>query len=429
MSSVAAPDSPRPGVLTASTAGAADGLARVILRWALVVNVVVSMSLFNELLVPPSLALIQQYATILLWLVIASCAMSMKPILRWEVGTDLLALIAFYGFAITSVLWSDLSAASLMKAAALTLTSVCAGLLATRMTIEDMVANINIGLLVICLASLMAVVFVPSIGITQEWSHEGNWQGVFESKQSLGIIGAIFMFFSAYQWLIRRNHLWFAICFLAAAACAIGSESRGGGALALVACLCVVLAGRSSRTATLLSFAPFILALSASVLIAWLFSTGGDSFVILGSKIDLTQRTFIWQHALAHFNERPILGYGINGFWTNKDIYLDFKREHGWVLDNFHSGYVAILTETGIVGFLLFLSATFLFGARMVTSIRDQSMSRPRVVALIGFMVLVYMIDITETIFLRSTSFISTLIFAFLINAALPSRRTTDEAA
>lgn len=420
MSSVA--EGPRP-VAFAITRADTDSLPRSVLRVAIVINVVLSMSLFNEVLVPPGLASIQQYGTILLWLVIAGCALAMTPILRWEVGTDLLASLTFYVFAVASVLWSDLSAASLMKAAALTLTSVCGGLLATRMTVEDLIGNINIGLLVICAASLVAVIFVPSIGVTQEWSHEGNWQGVFESKQSLGIIGAIFMFFSAYQWLIRRNHLWFAITFLAAAACAFGSGSRGGGALAMVACLCVVLAGRSSRNAMVLSFAPLGLALFASVLIAWLFSTGGDSFEVLGSKIDLTQRTFIWQHALAHYGERPILGYGINGFWTLKDMLLDFKREHGWVLDNFHSGYVAILTETGIVGFLLFLSATFLFGVRMVTSIRDQAMPRSRIVALIGFMVLIYMIDLTETIFLRSTSFISILIFIFMINAALPSAR------
>ncbi|MDB5653703.1 MAG: ligase [Tardiphaga sp.] len=420
MSSLAAPDSARPAGFEATATDRVNDFPQRVLRWALVANVIISMSLFNETLVPPSLASIQQYATILLWLVIAGCAISMKPILRWETGTDLLALLAFYGFAICSVLWSDLSAASLMKAAALTVTCVCAGLLATRMTVEDIVANVNIGLLVICLASLVAVAFFPAIGITQEWSHEGNWQGVFESKQSLGIIGAIFMFFSAYQWLIRRNHLWFAITFLSATACAIGSESRGGGALALVACLCVYLAGRSSRSAMWLSFAPFGLALFASILIAWLFSTGNDSFEVFGSKIDLTQRTYIWQHALAHYGERPILGYGINGFWTIKEIYNEFLRNHGWILDNFHSGYVAILTETGVVGFMLFLTTTLLFGVRMVTSIREQTMPRSRIVALIGFLVLIYMIDLTETIFLRSTSFISTLVFMFLINAALP---------
>ena len=424
MTSVATPDSARPGVAAVAQT---DGLVTTLLHGAIVVNVVISTSLFNETLVPPALASIQQYFTMVIWLVIAVCAASKTPILRWEIGTDLLALLAFYGFAVASVLWSDLSAASLLKAAALTLTTICAGLLATRIRIEDLVADINIGLLVICLASLFAVAFFPAIGITQEWSHEGNWQGVFESKQSLGIIGAIFMFFSAYQWLIRRNHLWFAITFLPAAACAIGSGSRGGGALALVACLCVYLAGRSSRIAMALSFAPFGLALFASALIAWLFSTGGDSFEVLGSKIDLTQRTYIWQHALAYFGERPILGFGINGFWTIPEIYLGFKREHGWVLDNFHSGYIAILLETGLAGFLLFLSVTFLFGVRMVATIRAQAMPRSRIVALIGFLLLMYMINLTETIFLRSTSFVSILIFIFMVNAALPVSRGVEQ--
>jgi exopolysaccharide production protein ExoQ len=156
-------------------------------------------------------------------------------------------------------------------------------------------------------------------------------------------------------------------------------------------------------------------------MIAYLYATGEDAFDISGTRIDFTERTFIWQYALAHFDERPILGFGINGFWTNGDFYQAFERSHGWVLDDFHSGYVAILTETGLVGYAAFAVCTLLFGVRLAASIEEGTMARSRVVALIGFMTLIYMIDLTETIFLRSTSFMSTLIPAFLVNSAMPT--------
>lgn len=395
----------------------------LILRMATVVNVVVSMSNFHEALLPPSLSSLQQYAGIALWLVMIWVALGMKPVLERRVSTDAWAIVVFYGFAITSVLWSDLSISSIMKAAALFVTSMGAFMLATRLDLQDVIYDVNIGLLVLTVASIIVVVALPDIGVSQEWSHEGNWQGVFVSKQSLGVLGGLAMFFSAYLWLNRGRSWLFAVCFLLAAACAFGSESRGGGALALLACVCVFLAGRSRGAAKALAFAPFVILLVATTMIAYLYATGEDAFDISGTRIDFTERTFIWQYALAHFDGRPILGFGINGFWTNGDLYGAFERSHGWVLDDFHSGYVAILTETGMVGYAAFAVCTLLFGVRLAASIEEGSMARSRVVALIGFMTLIYMIDLTETIFLRSTSFMSTLIPVFLVNSAMPTAR------
>jgi exopolysaccharide production protein ExoQ len=400
------------------------GMSRLlILRMATVANVVVSMSNFHEALLPPSLSSLQQYAGIALWLVTIWVALGMKPVLELRVSTDAWAIVIFYGFAITSVLWSDLSISSIMKAAALFVTSTGAFMLATRLDLQDIIFDVNIGLLVLTVASIVVVVMLPDIGVSQDWSHEGNWQGVFVSKQSLGVLGGIAMFFSAYLWLTRGRSWLFAVSFLLAAACAFGSESRGGGALALLACVCVFFAGRSRGVAKALGFAPFAILLAATTMIAYLYATGEDAFDISGTRIDFTERTFIWQYALAHFDERPILGFGINGFWTNGDFYRAFERSHGWVLDDFHSGYVAILTETGLVGYAAFAVCTLLFGVRLTVSIEEGTMARARVVALIGFMTLIYMIDLTETIFLRSTSFMSTLIPAFLVNSAMPTAR------
>lgn len=408
-------------------ASPADAAALRIIRWATVANVVASTSAFHESLLPPGFSPLQQYASIALWLLITVAAMFVRPRLAWRPSTDTFAVLAFYGFAVLSVLWTDLSLPSLMKAAALLITSIGAYFLASRLALEDIIAEMNKGLLVLTVASVLIVIFVPSIGVDESWSHEGNWQGVFASKQALGITGAIFMFFSAYLWLVRGGRLQFAVSFGAAAACAIGSESRGGGALALVACACVYAAGRSPHIARTLAFVPMAIAIFATGLISYLYATGADAFEVFGARIDLTERTFIWQHALAHFDERPIFGFGINGFWTSKEIYLEYLRAHGWVLDNFHSGYVAILTETGLVGYALFMLCTLLFGLRMSTSIDNRTMRRSRIVALIGFMVLIYMIDLTETIFLRSTSFTATLILVFFLNASLPLRANDNE--
>ena len=168
------------------------GISRLlILRIATVANVVVSMSNFHEALLPPSLSSLQQYAGVGLWLVTICVALGMRPVLDRRMSTDAWAIAIFFGFAITSVLWSDLSISSTMKAAALLVTSTGAVMLATRLDLQDIIFDVNIGLLVLTAASIIVVVLLPDVGVSQEWSHEGNWQGIFVSKQSLGVLGGM----------------------------------------------------------------------------------------------------------------------------------------------------------------------------------------------------------------------------------------------
>lgn len=408
--------------LTADTLAAPRDLGRTgqaILRGTLIVNVIASTSNFHEALLPPSLSALQQYIGVLCWVVIIAAARLIRSAEAPRFGSDTWALVIFYVYAVASVLWTDMSAASVMKSAALAITSLGAFTLATRCRLQDVIYDFNLGLFVLNLASIAVVIVRPDIGIASGWSQVGNWQGVFESKQSLGVLGGMAMFFSGYLWLTRGASWLFALSFLAALACTVGSESRGGGGLALLACVCVFVAGRSRNVAKLLAFAPLGIMTIASVMTFYLYATGADAFQIGDSRIDFTERTYIWQHALSYLDQRPLLGFGINGFWTNGDIYIAFERAHGWVLDNFHSGYVAILTEFGLVGYAMFGICTMLFGVRLGQAIDSDEMERSRVVALIGFMALAYQIDVTETMFMRSTSSIATLILACAFNAAL----------
>lgn len=84
----------------------------------------------------------------------------------------------------------------------------------------------------------------------------------------------------------------------------------------------------------------------AALLILYFYVTGYDSIHLGETTINLTERTFIWQYAISHFNDAPLLGFGINGFWTRPAIYDYFNQNHGWVLDNYHSGYIAVAIET-----------------------------------------------------------------------------------
>jgi exopolysaccharide production protein ExoQ len=394
------------------------------MRWLIAAIVLVSMGAFSPLLIPESQAMLQQVAALGLWVVVIAASFFIAPIARIELTADAAAVLGLYGFAVISVLWSDLSAPTFMKGAAMSITTFGAYRLATRLSIDDILAGATFALTVLVGASIFTALFVPRIGVDDSWMHGGQWQGVFASKQALGIIAAHLLLFATYRKIAGGSWPVYLLLSAIALAGVIGSGSRGGGALALAAGLALYLCGRSVTLMRILAWGPLLLSAVACAMIFYIYSTGYDAFRIAGTTVDFTERTFIWQYALSHFNDTPVVGFGLNGFWTIKSLYDYFEQSHGWVLDNYHSGYIAILMETGLLGFTLFLGGTVLVAWRGVMVIRDRSMLRPHCTFGIVFLLLSYQINLTETNFLRSTSFMSILmIIVQLTLCSSPVRR------
>jgi exopolysaccharide production protein ExoQ len=400
-----------------------EAMARHAMRLTIPLNVLVSTSNFNPGILPAGQPFLQQSISLALWVLLIAASCFVRPVVRSTPGIDTLVFVAFYVYAIMSVLWTDLLPASLLKSAALALTTFAAYRLATRLDLDATIAAATQGLWLAAVASLLAVVFLPDIGVDHSYVHYGQWQGIFESKQTLGVLGAHLMFFACYRGLTGSGWLIFLATFLPAVACAAGSESRGGGALALAACVALVLSKKSARFIKLLSVGPFVMCLVALILIGYLYLTGYASIHLSDTEIDFTERTFIWQHALSHFEDAPLFGFGLNGFWTIPRIYDAFEQNHGWVLDNYHNGYIAILIETGLAGFTLFLLSSFLFARRIFALIATASLPTGHCAVIAGFMALTYQINFTETTFLRSTSFDAVLLVSFVFVACRNATR------
>ena len=155
-------------------------------------------------------------------------------------------------------------------------------------------------------------------------------------------------------------------------------------------------------------------------MILYFYATGYDALYVFDSVIDFTERTYIWQYALSRFDDAPLIGFGINGFWTIPAIYDHFEQDHGWVLDNYHNGYIAILIETGFIGFVLFMASVVLVSVKTLCLISFRSLSRPHCALIAGFCALSFQLNFTETTFLRSTTFTSVLLAAFFLAVCRP---------
>jgi O-antigen ligase len=380
----------------------------------------VSTGTFNTQVLASEHSYLQQVVALCMWAIVIAASYFVRNSLALQFELETFAVLGFMIFAVASVVWTNLSPAAIMKSIALALTTFGVFRLITRTDIDDIAKWTSRGLFALVAISIYLSVFEPEIGVDQSWMHGGQWQGIFQSKQSLGLVGAYLLFFSVYRKLTGLGWIPFFITFSSAITCVVASGSRGGGALALAACAALVGCMWSVKWMRFFAILPFSLTLTAGIIILYFYSTGYDAFYLFDFVIDLTERTYIWQYALSHFNDAPLIGFGLNGFWTIRGISDYFEQSHGWVLDNYHSGYVAILIETGLFGFVLFAGSVFLVMIKTLDLISARCIQRSHCALIVVFAALSFQINLTETMFLRSTSFTSVLLVGLFLAISRP---------
>ncbi len=403
--------------------------ARYLALTILALVILVSMENFNiafsglseEEVVRQTADLRPQLAAVSLWSLVIVLSFLPHAVQAPTQPRQMLLPAALLLWSAASVAWSDNPASAVTKAAALLITNLAAWRLSALISVRDMFACLYACLGALLAASAALVLFAPSIGIVQrEWQHVGNWQGMFASKQGLGMVSAVFIAIALLRFIDRRHWFHGAMCVLGIS-CLLGSGSRGAGVMAVVAVSCLVLS-RASRRLAVLVLAIFGIVLTLAVAnILYLAVTGNRSIDLFGYDVNLTERTFIWQYALGSWLRRPLQGYGLNGFWTLPTVYYGYLREHGWVLDNYHSGYVAILVETGLAGFSIFLATSLALAVkfhRLLTTTPEAG--RLSLEMAVAFLIMFFTINLTETYLLRSTNFLA-LLFAFLVCKIFPA--------
>lgn len=330
---------------------------------------------------------------------------------RWDRRIAVVAAFVFW--AILSSLWAG--GAALLKGAVLGFNVATVFLLAATRPFGAIVDAVVAALAVLAAISLFLVAFFPEIALVDAAQHAGQWTGVFDNKQSLGINCAFLLYLAAMRIGEHRGApaiLYHLATMAAAAACIVGAGSRGGGVLAVLAVALGFLSRRSPGVARIAAYAPLATLAISATMMAMLATSDRDVLTLAGFDVDFTERTKIWKHALDYFDGGvTVFGWGLNGFWTRKDVADAFIGGHEWYLDNFHNGFLAVLVECGLIGAALFVGLTLTLPSLMAAA---GSARRRETTTILGLMVLFYVIDLTETFFLRSTNTFSMLFFFFV---------------
>ena len=100
--------------------------------------------------------------------------------------------------------------------------------------------------------------------------------------------------------------------------------------MAAVAVACLLVARACPRLIGLITGLVWAELLIATAIVTYFATTGNSSLRLLGSDINFTERSFIWQYAVQLWASRPYLGFGLNGFWTDPDRLNGYLQMHGW---------------------------------------------------------------------------------------------------
>ncbi|HEY0625154.1 MAG TPA: O-antigen ligase family protein [Allosphingosinicella sp.] len=312
-----------------------------------------------------------------------------------------LSVLAVIAYCFCGAFWTDDPAAVLSTTLLLAVSTFSAFICERHIGLLGTLRLMRTACLALCLASVLLVALVPSFAISDSYFWKGAWLGVFVAKNGLGYAASYLVALSGMMLLFCRKTRTDIFSLLLGLSVCIGADSRGALLVALSVLLFLVLL----RARIIGSIAIVLIAVAYLALLI-LFNSGiivsieGDYLQVGDLSIHLN-RTDIWSYAMSLFLERPWLGYGLGAGWEGERADIFYNR-FGWVLDNFHSGYIRALVELGLLGAILIFIG---LGITLLRAIRTYHASRGNSLPALAtaYVTMFLASNVTETYLLRST--------------------------
>jgi len=268
-------------------------------------------------------------------------------------------LVALVLLAFASTLWVENAPGLVLQRSVAVLGTTLLGIaLAVRLSIEEQLRLMSRVFRIMAVLSLGCVLFLPSYGISHLVEGQGEWQGIFGYKNSLGAMMALSILVEWHlpaETLYAKFMKW--VTLLISAVLLVFSNS-----VTPLVCLAGTLLfieiyrfGKQRLRIPLYAIVLAILLITASGITVLLVDSGSATGV-LGRSSNFTGRTDIWSLVLSFISERPVLGYGYSGFWYGSSPESSaVDQALGISVMYSHNGYLEVLLSLGAVGLLLTL--------------------------------------------------------------------------
>jgi O-antigen ligase len=336
--------------------------------------------------------------TVLYALLIGFCIFNweaFKRVARREASAWLLS-----GLAVASGLWSADPVLNSRRGLILVGTTAFGVYIAARFSLKEQLRILSLTLAIAGLLSILMVAFFPHYGIMPAGETSG-WRGIFPHKNPFGRIMAL----AALVFLVRaratvRHRLVLGFGFLTAMILTLLSQSVTAILVSVVLFITVPLLNAMRRsvklTTTVLATVPT--AILAVGIIVTLYE--GTLFRLVGKDSTLTGRTYLWSLVVEKIAARPILGYGIVGFWQGMNGESEsICRALGWIPPSAHNGILDLWLSLGAVGVSIFLIGYVLGLSRAIQLLRSDP--APEAVWPLAYMLYYLLCNIDESALLQ----------------------------
>lgn len=252
----------------------------------------------------------------------------------------------------------------------------CIGIDKTTLVISNIFLLTN-------LLSLIVIIVGANAGI----DGEGNWKGIFDQKNMLGISCVIGILTN--MLVYNKRPLKFFILSIIPVILVFGSESYTSAfSCILIMILFFLKPWLHSIVYNFNKIITFVIVLIFSYMI--FIATSGASYNLLDKDTSFTGRNKIWSYLFNHMDENIWLGHGI-GFLSyqntvNPDPFLD---EVGYLVLSTHNGILGVIYSLGLLGLFLMIYLIFSY----LFLIRKTKFSYELFIFLIIFLIVNFLED------------------------------------
>ncbi len=332
-----------------------------------------------------------------------------------------LSLAALVGIACASAAWSVDPDATVRRAFAAVVTSLCGVALAARFDWRGLARLFAASFAILAVGCLIAGAFIPQVGRMSD-IFPGAWRGLWLEKNRLGdmMTMGFVLFLGAAAVDRARWRVWAGFAVLALALVLLSTSKTS--LLALGAGTGALLFVWLARRGPVAGVAMVWLAVVAIGFIACV-AVFAPNLVIgaLGKDATLTGRTTIWAAAMRVIHMRPWLGWGYGAVWDNMNPWGPLARiidEAGFRPRHAHSSWVEMWLGLGIVGLVAW---ALLFFETLARAFFAVFTSRAAYVAL-PFLIVYGLVSLTESVTLIWNDMRWVIFTALAVKLALGTR-------
>jgi exopolysaccharide production protein ExoQ len=316
--------------------------------------------------------------------------------------------------AITSLLWSSVPVIASKKVISMIGTTLFGIYLGSHYTFNRQLKLMGWSFGISILLSFVFVFLLPAYGIMHTDAIEGDWQGIYPHKSTLGERMVLsFLTFYFLSGLNPKHRILCNIACLLSIVLIIFSKS----ATSIISLLSLYIILNTIKYLSLkskLGMVIIFLSLAGFFLVQFFLILNLPGFLNASSKdITLTGRTPLWESLWDFIKLKIWFGYGYGSFFSAAHTETQqLWKTHSWGALHAHNGYIQILVDLGFVGFIVFIWGYF---TDIIKPLLYYLLSRDmRMLWIFSFLLYTVIFNFTESSFLSSLNLSWVISVAFI---------------